>query len=58
MNHPTASKINWTSLIIALIGVAVAMDWIPEKIEEPLTEALLIAGPGLIMIFRTWFTEK
>lgn len=58
MNHPVQSKINYTSLVMALVGVAVAMGWIPTDLEEPVTEITLIAGPALIATFRTWFTDK
>lgn len=57
MNSPTRSKINYTSLIIALIGLAIALDWVPAEAREPLTEIVMIAGPALIMVWRTWFTE-
>lgn len=56
MNHPAASKINYTALVMALFGVAVAYDLIPEEAEEALTQVVLIAGPVLIATFRTWFT--
>jgi len=56
MNSPKASKINWTSLIILLIGIAVTLDWIPAELEEQLVEMTLLVGPALIMTFRTWFT--
>jgi len=58
MNAPVLSKINWTSFVIQLIGIAVLLNWIPYKYEEHLTEITLILGPALIQIFRTWFTEK
>ena len=58
MNHPSVSKINWASLAMALIGVAVALGWIPEDMQEPITEGALIVGPMLVMTFRTWFTDK
>ena len=56
MNPPAKSKINWTSLLIQLIGVAVIFNVIPPAIEDHLIEITLIAGPALIQVFRTWFT--
>ena len=56
MNPPVKSKINWTSLLIQLIGVAVIFNVIPPAIEDHLIEITLIAGPALIQVFRTWFT--
>lgn len=56
MNKPTRSKINYTSLLIALVGVASALGHIPPEMEKPLTDLAMIAGPLLIMTFRTWFT--
>ena len=56
MNSPTQSKINWTALVMALIGVAIAFDFVPEEARQPLTEITMILGPVLVMTFRTWFT--
>lgn len=56
MNTPAKSKINWTSLIIAIVGLLVATDVLPPEVEKPVTEIALIAGPALIAVFRTWFT--
>lgn len=56
MNAPTRSKINYTSLILALIGCAVALDWVPPELEKPLTEVTMILGPTLIIILRSKFT--
>jgi len=58
MNTPVKSKINWTSLIMAIVGAASALNFIPPEMEKPLTEVALIAGPMLIATFRTWFTVK
>jgi len=57
MNPPIKSKINATSLVLALVGVAVSMGLIPEAIKEQVTEIAMIAGPALIATLRTWFTE-
>lgn len=58
INHPMASKINWTAFMMACVGAAVALDVIPQEAEEPVTELTLIFGPVLVATFRTWFTEK
>ena len=58
MNPPIRSKINWTSLFLSGIGIAIAMGWIPEDLEKPLSEIALIAGPAVIAVFRTWFTGQ
>lgn len=57
VNRPINSKINWTSLLVAIIGLSVAMDWIPTEVQKPLVEITLIAGPSLIIVFRTFFTN-
>lgn len=56
MNHPVKSKINYTSLIIAGFGIAIAFDYIPQQAEEHITTIVMIGGPVLIGVFRTWFT--
>ena len=56
MNPATRSKINWTSLAIAVVGALVAFDVLPQDIEQPITEITMILGPVLIATFRTWFT--
>lgn len=58
MNAPTRSKINYTALIIQMIGVLAILNLIPEELEQPLTEITLLVGPALIQVFRTWFTVK
>lgn len=57
VNPPVRSKINFVALIIALFGVIRALDIISPELEEALTQVALTAGPGLIITFRTWFTE-
>lgn len=57
INSPKVSKINWTALVIALVGVASSLGYISEDIKEQLTEAVMIGGPALIVVWRTWFTE-
>jgi len=56
INPAARSKINWTSVVMLAIGLAVAFDLIPPAAQQPLTELTLILGPALIATFRTWFT--
>lgn len=56
MNPPSKSKINWTALLIQVVGILAILNVIPEELEAPLTEVTLIVGPALIQVFRTWFT--
>ncbi len=55
-NIPKQSKINYTALIMALVGILVGLDIIPPEIEEPVIQVTMIGGPALIAVFRTWFT--
>ena len=56
MNDPLQSKINFTGLVIALIGVIASLDLLPPEMEEHLVEiAMILTGP-LVIIFRTYFT--
>ena len=56
MNKPVKSKINYTALIMAVVGILVGLDVIPPDIEEDVIQVTLIGGPALIAVFRTWFT--
>jgi hypothetical protein len=56
LNPATKSKINYTALVMALVGILVGLDIIPPEIEEPVIQVTLIAGPAIIAVFRTWFT--
>jgi len=58
MNAPKVSKINWLAFVIILINVAAAMGYIPKDVQVQIVAGANIAGPALIMTFRTWFTEK
>lgn len=55
-NMPKQSKINYTALVMALVGILVGLDIIPPEIEEPVVQVTMIGGPALIAVFRTWFT--
>lgn len=56
MNPPVKSKINWTALVMALVGVASALGYVSEDNKAAILEVTVIAGPVLIATFRTWFT--
>jgi len=58
INPPWYSKINYTALVIQIIGLLAILNLIPESMKEQLTEATLLIGPALIQIFRTWFTDN
>ena len=55
-NIPKQSKINYTALVMALVGILVGLDIIPPEIEEPVVQVTMIGGPALIAVFRPWFT--
>jgi hypothetical protein len=55
-NTAKQSKINYTALVMASVGILVGLDIIPHQIEEHVIQITLIAGPALVAIFRTWFT--
>lgn len=57
MNRPAVSKINWTALAMALVGLLAAFGVIPNGSEDAITEAVLVVGGALVMVWRTWFTE-
>jgi len=56
INAPIKSKINYTALIMGVVGILVGLDVIPPEIEEPVIQVTLIGGPALIAVLRTWFT--
>ena len=56
MNSPMKSKINYSALLIGLVGIAVTMGWIPAAMEDDVISVAMIGGPALIMVFRTKFT--
>jgi hypothetical protein len=56
MNSATASKINWTSLVTAGFGLAIAFDYIPPAAEEHIITIATVGIPVFIMVLRTWFT--
>jgi hypothetical protein len=38
MNTPAKSKINYTALLMAVVGILVGLDIIPPEIEEPVVQ--------------------
>ncbi len=58
MNKPTASKINYSGLLLSALGAASYYDVIPRGAEGYIAEFIMIGGGALIVVFRTWFTDK
>lgn len=58
MNHPSVSKINWTAAMIAVVGILVVAGVIPKGYEVHVVSLITIFMPTLIIVFRTWFTDK
>ena len=56
MNKATQSKINWTAAIMAVVNILVISDVVPAAYEVPISTLVNTLGPGLIIVFRTWFT--
>lgn len=60
MNTPGKSKINKTSgaglVINALLGIAVAYEWLPADAAVHVGTLVNVALLSLIGVFRTWFT--
>ena len=57
INTPLKSKINYTGMLMAAVGILVGLDIIPAEIEESVVQLVLIGGGALVTIFRTWFTQ-
>ena len=58
MNTPLKSKINYSGLLIAVLGTASYYDVIPKGAEFHIAEIVMIVGGAAIMVFRTYFTDK
>lgn len=58
MNNPTVSKINWLAIIIAGVNIVAMMGYIPIDISGQVVIIVNTVGPALIVIARTWFTDK
>ena len=57
MNEPVNSKINAVGLALAFLGLAITADWIPAKYEEALTELIIVGGPIVIVLLRSFWTN-
>lgn len=59
VQSPLTSKINWTALIMLLLGVLTYFGVpIPDDQKLNITTALLVIGPVLIAVFKTFFTRS
>lgn len=56
MNDATKSKINWTALATQLMTIALIAGWIPNEYSTPVLAIVGIVCPGLVQVFRTWYT--
>lgn len=51
------SKINLKEIITLIVGILIALGFIPEEYKETAYQIILVISPLLGVIFRTWFTE-
>jgi len=58
INAPNVSKINWTAVVIQLIGILVISGIIPEEYSDAFIALATLLLPTLIQVFRTWYTER
>ena len=58
MNKPNMSKINWTAALALLASLTVAFGVVPAEHEKLALQTVGTLSPILIMVFRTWFTDK
>ena len=58
MNSNYQSKINYTGLVMALVGIAVTADWIPAEYEDDVVQVVMIGGGALVVFFRSLWTEN
>lgn len=58
INHPTKSKINIAAGIIAVANYLALRGYISEDAQQLVMELAGILGPVMIVIFRSFFTEK
>ena len=58
INRPVVSKINWLAIIIAGVNMAAVAGYIPKDYVPHVLSVVNTAGPMLIVVMRTWFTEK
>ena len=58
INPPAQSKINWIALVIAGVNIVAALGYLPQAYGAPILTVVNTLGPALIMVARTWFTER
>ena len=56
MNNPTASKINFVSLVTQIITIVLLMGFIPEKYTPHILVIVGLVLPAIVQACRTWFT--
>ena len=56
-NKPVMSKINWTAGMMFVGTIAIAFGVFPPEYEGYVTTGISFAGPILVMVFRTFFTN-
>ncbi len=58
INHWAASKINTLATAGITVNVLALLGWLPPELENLLMMVGNILALGVIVVFRTWFTEK
>lgn len=59
VSTPATSKINWTNIISAFVGVAAAFGFIiPQEYQLIVAQILSIMTPLITVWLRTWMTTK
>lgn len=56
MNKPTASKINFVSLVTQIITIILLMGFIPDKYTPHILVIVGLVLPAIVQACRTWFT--
>ena len=56
INHPALSKINAAAGLMLAVGVANTAGWIPADYQTHALSAATLAGPAVVILWRTWFT--
>jgi len=56
MNKPTASKINFVSLVTQIVTIILLMGFIPEKYTPHILVIVGLILPAIVQTCRTWFT--
>lgn len=58
INGWAASKINTLATAGITVNVLALLGWLPPELENLLMMVGNILALGVIVVFRTWFTEK